>query len=390
MNKPQTSYNSYTHKLKKIRHSVPLIGSIKPDLDLLKILIEKQSPSNSQEEKQFTQWLAKYCTDKGYKVEKDSHRNIYVTKGSAKVYPCIVAHTDTNQDLHSSLELVQIGDLLIGWNKITAQQCGAGFDDKVGILIALQCLEIFDNLKVFFPSLEEVGYIGSSKSNIKFFDDVGYCFQPDRNSGNNDICTYTNGTDTASDDFIDALDNILKMYEYKESTGVGTDIGELKWRGLKCSAVNVSCGYFREHNDDEVCSVSLLHNCLNFIVSCIDYLGETRFDHEVDIKRRVNKGYAGVYDYYEGFSKDYGDEFLGVELNEDLWYTRVKGELVLATPNQKYYLQYEYCPDCVVELDVLSWNDAQDIVQWRCPHCNAKYVNAYVDNQSDKANQNDW
>lgn len=383
MNKP---YNNY-QKQQQIRQDVLTIGSVLPDLDLLKVLVEKQSPSKTTEEAAFIQWLSAYCSKKGYEVTKDSHRNIYVTKGFSSAFPCIVAHTDTNQDLHSSLELVRIGDILMGWNKLKGTQCGAGFDDKVGILIALQCLEIFENIKAFFPALEEVGYIGSSKANMKFFDDVGYCFQPDRNSRKNDICSYTNGTDTASKEFISTLAHVMLNYDYKEAQGVGTDIGELKWNGLKCSAVNVSCGYFREHYDEEVCSVSLLHNCLNFIVDSIQYLGETKFNHEVNTRKA--KGQKGGY--YGGWEYDAWEyDKKPVEVTKEVWYVFLKGSLIKATEKELQYLEYKHCPECISELEVLTWNDAQDVVEWKCPQCKIKYVNAYVSDKSDKADKEDW
>lgn len=381
----------YNYSKKKIRHSVEQVGEIQPDLQLLKILIEKQSPSNTKEEMQFVQWLAQYCLNKGYKVEKDSNRNIYVTKGATEIYPCIVAHTDTNQDLHSSLELVQIGDLLIGWNKITATQCGAGFDDKIGILIALQCLEIFDNIKVFFPSLEEVGYVGSSKANMEFFENVGYCFQPDRNSGKNDICTFTNGIDTADSKFINSLRPILDIYDYKEASGVGTDIGELKWKGLKCSAVNVSCGYFREHSDEEVCSVSLLHNCLNFIVSSIEHIGETFFHHEAETKTsKKNKNYNGYYDGFYGAYEDFTEELNAVDEVTDVWYVQVKNELIQASLDEREFLDYEHCPDCIIALNVVSWTDEQDTIEWQCNGCRTKYISMHVSNKSNQTNSGQW
>lgn len=64
------------------------------DLNLLKDLYKINSHSGEEDKiRQFIlSYLRKHYT--GLKVRVDKVGNIYVTKGKAKTYPCIVAHMD--------------------------------------------------------------------------------------------------------------------------------------------------------------------------------------------------------------------------------------------------------------------------------------------------------
>jgi hypothetical protein len=356
---------------------VKKLGSTIPNLKLLDWLVQNQSVSYSEEMEAFITLLHNYCLEKNYTVVQDHIGNLYVTKGKADSYACIVAHTDTNQDIQESVQLVQIEDILIGWNNVTSEQVGPGFDDKLGILIALQCLEYFSTLKVFFPALEEVGYKGTSVADMRFFDDVNFCIQPDRNSYNNDIITFTNGIETAGKDFINTIQELglLDEYSYKEANGVGTDIGELKHKGLKCAAVNISCGYYNEHTDQEVCSVSRLHNALNFIIDIIVQIGHCKFEH-IPVKKAVvpvNRYWGDYYDEPKKTEWYHFSAFNGVwekVINED--------DLV--------YLEYEHCTECGHPL--IDTKDDNYGVRYECRNCDSSFFSVTKhENKSNKTNK---
>src|SRR6188768_3916802 len=63
--------------------------------------------------------------------------NIYVTKGQADHFPCIVAHMDTVHKIVEDLYVLRVGHRLTGFNRVRMEQTGIGGDDKVGIFIAL-------------------------------------------------------------------------------------------------------------------------------------------------------------------------------------------------------------------------------------------------------------
>ena len=79
--------------------------------------------------------------------------NIYVTKGKADVYPCVVAHTDTVHDFVKGYCVRRIGNNFYAMDSTKMEQVGVGGDDKVGIWAALECIEKFDNIKAAFPDI---------------------------------------------------------------------------------------------------------------------------------------------------------------------------------------------------------------------------------------------
>lgn len=98
--------------------------------------------------------------------------NIYATKGYANYFPCIVAHTDTVHEIVKNLTVIRIGENLTGFNAVMMEQTGIGGDDKVGIHIALECLEKFENIKVAFFRDEEIGCAGSYDADVSFLKTV--------------------------------------------------------------------------------------------------------------------------------------------------------------------------------------------------------------------------
>jgi hypothetical protein len=373
LNKTQNKQNHFQHEsilylpknTKKIVTNHVKIGKISPNIDLLKILISYQSPSFSDQLDEFIYWLIGYVSD-NYSdciIETDDIGNIYITKGSSEIFPCIVAHTDINQQYHPKVCLKEHDDILFGWDYANHCQVGPGFDDKIGILIALQALEHFDNLKVFFPINEEVGYVGSRNACMEWFNDVGYCIQPDRNSYNNDFITYTNGVDVCSEEFVNVCSYLLTKYSYKTNKGLGTDIGELKIDGLDCSAVNISCGYFNEHSNKEVCSISALHNCLNLIIEMISYLGETKFEHKVEFEDTYidNCNYGKWDDWEENVWKSTKPKI------SKIW----KSDTYALSKHDEKYLNDLQCPICINTLLLVGHFDNEYLCEW----CNAKFYN---------------
>jgi predicted transcriptional regulator len=138
---------------------------------------------------------------------------------------------------------------ILGKNPLTGKQIGLGMDDANGICVALQLLKEFPNLKVCFTTEEEVGFLGAQAAcdNLDFFCDVSYFIQADRH-GKSDLITYTNGIYATSEMWLEHATPVMARYGYTEEWGIGTDIGILA-ETLQLSAVNVSCGYYREHTD---------------------------------------------------------------------------------------------------------------------------------------------
>lgn len=194
---------------------------------------------------------------------------LYVTKGLADQYPCIVAHMDTVHDIVEDLTVIELRGNLTGMNAVTMEQTGIGGDDKVGIFIALQCLERMDNVKAVFFRDEETGCEGSGDPDVPFFDDCAYVLQCDRR-GNGDFISTASGTKLCSKDFIRDLGPILARHGYTEGEGMMTDVMALKQAGISCAMANMSCGYYRPHCADECVNIRDVNTCLSMVLEIMD------------------------------------------------------------------------------------------------------------------------
>jgi hypothetical protein len=112
-----------------------LLGRKKLLMDILSI----QTASGNEFD--MIAYINKFCRDNVPHAEvviKDN--NIYVTKGDADVYPCIVAHTDTVHNIHKYYKVFDDDNCLFAFNSESGKQVGVGGDDKVGIWLALEML----------------------------------------------------------------------------------------------------------------------------------------------------------------------------------------------------------------------------------------------------------
>jgi len=207
---------------------------------------------------------------KGAKVKGDRFGNIYITKGSPEngSYACLVAHLDQVQKLHSKdFEAVETKDIVFGYSAANRRQEGLGADDKVGLWIGLKCLERYDALKVAFFVQEEVGCVGSVGAKMEFFRDCRFVVEPDRR-GHSDLITSIGGISLCSADFLRAIEP--EKFGYEERDGLMTDVEALTENGLGLSCVNVSCGYYQPHSNEEFIVKADVLKCLHFVEHIIE------------------------------------------------------------------------------------------------------------------------
>lgn len=237
------------------------------NFDLLKSLycIHSKSMNEKKMRKFIMNWVRTNVPDA--KVEKDSQGNVLVTRGIAESYPCICSHMDQVQDYHSKdFKVCETDEILFGYSPKMRERQGLGADDKNGIWIALMCLAKYDVMKCAFFVGEEIGCVGSHAVNISFFDDCRFCVQCDR-KGYKDLVTNIYTT-MCSDEFLD--DSGYNEFGYEPHSGMMTDVATLRDRGVKCSCVNMSCGYYDPHTDDEYTIKADLLNCLAFVENIIE------------------------------------------------------------------------------------------------------------------------
>lgn len=228
-------------------------------MELLKQLYMVSSPS--RDEKDMFTFIEDWMIEHGIDCQVHDW-GITATKGVSETYPCVVAHMDEVHDRHIGKRIFETENgILFGYDILKGQQCGIGADDKNGIWVALKMLERMDAIKVAFFIGEEIGCVGSRECDLKFFDDCRFVIQCDRRNGGDFITDA--GVELCSNEFI--RDCNIEKFGYHEEHGLMTDVLELKERGLKVSAVNMSCGYHHPHTAEELTVFSQLENCLAFV-----------------------------------------------------------------------------------------------------------------------------
>lgn len=277
-------------------------------MELLKALYEIHSPSG--EEKKLKKFIKRWVSENipNVLIEHDNAGNVYFTKGDSETYPCLAAHLDQVQKKHSKdFKAVFTDDIVFGYSPSKRERQGLGADDKNGLWIALKALEEFDVLKVVFFVGEEIGCVGSGKCKMSFFNDVRFVVQADRR-GHNDFITNISYTKVASQDFIDAID--FKSFGYKEANGMMTDVLELTERGVGVACINMSCGYYEPHTDDEFTIIDDLLNAYDLVAHIITVCTDV-YPHTYE--------YTPVSSYY-GYGK-YGSTYKwGQKYDSGDWY----------------------------------------------------------------------
>lgn len=259
----------------------------RPDWRLLKKLYAIHSPSG--QEQRMIKFIISYLTTlPGVKLGQDQYGNLYAQKGDSESYPCVVSHLDQVQRTHSKdFNAVETRDIIFGYSAMNHQIEGLGADDKNGIFICMEALRKYDVIKCVFFREEEIGCKGSSNCEMSFFDNCRFVIQCDRR-GNSDLITSIGCMDLCSEVFIQ--DMAPEKWGYKEEQGMMTDVESLKEQGLSISAINMSCGYYNPHTDEEITVKRDLEKCWRFVQHVIEDCTEV-YPHEA--------GENGCYGYYE-------------------------------------------------------------------------------------------
>jgi len=270
---------------------------MKLDLNLLKKLLVIDHPSKYE-------WpMLSFIINECYKIgdlhfETDGYCNIFITKNTTnpEFYPAVICHTDcVIPCAHKEIKIKN--GRITGRDKSTGKQVALGADDANGICCALQLLKVIPDLKVVFTTEEEIGFLGAdfATQNVDFFYNVSYMIQADRR-GKSDLIVHTNGIYSASEEWLKEATPIMAKYGYTDAWGIGTDVGVLS-EELQISGVNISCGYYSEHTNNETVVIDELQNCLNFMESLLKNIP---FDKQYNIQI-VYK----AYNKYSNFDWDY-------------------------------------------------------------------------------------
>lgn len=335
--------------------------------------------SGSGDEEPMRQYIKRWIRSSvhGVEIVEDEFGNLYVTKGVSETYPCVVAHLDQVQKPYpADYKVLESSDIIMGYSPSSRKRHGLGADDKCGIWIALKMLKKHEAIKVaFFPG-EEVGCIGSSRANMEFFDDVRFVIEPDRR-GAHDLITSIGFMDICSQEFIEAIQP--EQFGYTAAQGMMTDVEVLKENGLSVSCINLSCGYYSPHTEDEYIVKKDLINACEFVDSIITNCVET-YPHI----SKLDDWYGDSY--YSGYSRAKKKE----DIDFDKWdeefseaYEYLAAEME-ADPNIKARDFLSSYSGCFKYLDVKDVEDLISDIKYEMSHSRYDYSDDYWKQQIDK------
>jgi len=333
-------------------------------------------------------------------IEDDAHGNIYVTKGKANLYPCIVSHLDQVHKYCPNKTIVRNGDYLLAFDG--ARQVGTGGDDLVGVFMCLNLLETIDNIKVVFFLQEEIGCIGSNACDLDFFKDCKFIGQADR-KGNSDFINYSNGVKLFDEEFSTFAAPILKVHKYKECTGIATDAGALSKRNVGIACFNISCGYHNPHTSTEYVVISEVQICYNVILDII-LSADKQYTYIRPITvSQINNGHIGAKSkLYNMLYEEFKHHPKYIKSNKMSYAYSLALDFVVdlvekydkmvdnAQPDYPYmsdsleeYLEFlkedrDYIKEDLnsyVQIDKINANKQLDLFKESCEHRNVKYDN---------------
>ena len=312
-------------------------------MDLLKQLYFIQSKSFN--EQNMSRFVQSQLNKMHISFMTDEDMQIYSIKPNT---PLLCAHMD--QVGHEQVtQLINTGYMITGDKNI-------GADDKNGIWIILNLLQRHPNLSFIFSTQEEVG--GNLHTILYEHKDIlttmPYALIFDR-KGLGDII----GTENAycNDDLEDEAATIGQRFNYKPAQGVWSDCDAISNR-VPC--MNLSCGYYNAHANDEYTIIPELYNALEFGNALLHELPNKRHKlpqkYEPIFGTRYNTRYSTRYSnrYNTRYTKQYYTNRNQSQNTYDT-YDAYEEIFFYCPVCDEYFYCYElndttYCPRCYGEL----------------------------------------
>ena len=225
---------------------------------------------------------------------KETHENVISEDGfvyaQGKFPVLLVAHLDT---VHINLPTTIIHD----GDKISSPN-GIGGDDRCGVYMILEIIKKY-HCSVLFCEDEEKGCIGAGKFietelARELQGQFNYIIEFDR-KGKNDAVFYDCGN-AEFEEFI------TKEY-FATAEGIFSDISTVA-PFLGCAAVNLSCGYYKAHTNDEYVVFSEMEKSIKEAMKILARTTDEKFEY-IEEPRKFY-GYDG-YSWINYYANDDGE-----------------------------------------------------------------------------------
>lgn len=247
-------------------------------------LLRHRAYSHDETQDRFLEMMAAIFVKRGFACFFDTYGNLLAERKKHQEFvPLVIAHVDINQPKIDPIP-VEVDGWIVGMQN--GIQKGLGHDDRAGVYFAQQIAETDLECKIILTKDEEIGAIGAGKLPKEFFHDVSLCLQLDRR-GASDISDFTNGVEVVSNEFKVKLKGLLKKHNYAFTTCMFTDVGELKSTlEVDMCCMNISCGYYNEHFQDERLNWNQYVNACNFALGILMLCGKEKQLHKAVIRKR--------------------------------------------------------------------------------------------------------
>lgn len=207
---------------------------------------------------------------------------------------------------------------------------------------------------------------------MSFFDNSLVVTQLDRRSYTNDFIKLTNGVQTFNPEHYSLIEPLMAKYGYTFNSGTATDVGGLRKRGLKVSSHNLSCGYFNEHANNEIASVSLVINAFSFAYDMLKMLTEKNIPLNFPLPAQSIKSELP----YGGSKSKANQITMWEDTYVDSYYDFVTGEYVSTSSAKKENKTSSYwSKDMPSELVEEQEKNYEEYNEWIL-ECYPEYVNS--------------
>lgn len=186
--------------------------------------------------------------------------------------PLLCAHTDQVQRIPCT-HTIQNNNYIYGMGG--HKQSGLGADDKNGVWILLNLIKKYsDKVSFLFSTMEEVGGMTDGfmlNLGREITDTIPYALIFDRKGGS-DIIGFDN--EYCMKDLNNDVAKYGCLFDYTSAIGIWSDCDHIS-KYVPC--VNLSCGYYAPHSDQEYTNINELINALDFGACLLDNLNSTPY-----------------------------------------------------------------------------------------------------------------